>query len=79
MRNKLIGGKADSNSEAFNQFHFELGKLVEMEHTDDEDIATEIAADHLIENPNYYIELIKSGLVDEPLALSYYKTNKQNL
>ena len=36
-----------------------IGIKIEMEHTKDKDIATEIAHDHLWEFPNYYTELEK--------------------
>ena len=39
--------------------------LVEMEHTNDPDIAKEIAMDHLTEDPDYYSKLIKAGLATE--------------
>jgi len=37
----------------------EMGKKVELEHIDDEDVAEEIALDHLAEMPDYYTELKK--------------------
>jgi hypothetical protein len=37
----------------------EKGSEVEMEHTNDHDKAIEIAKDHLVESPDYYIELEK--------------------
>lgn len=37
----------------------ELGMDVELEHTDDEDMAREIALDHLDELPDYYTRLRK--------------------
>lgn len=37
--------------------NFELGIKVEMEHTNDRQIAEEIAKDHLMEEPNYYQKL----------------------
>ena len=37
----------------------EMGKKVELEHIDDEDVAKEISLDHLAEMPNYYSELKK--------------------
>jgi hypothetical protein len=33
-----------------------------MEHTDDKNIASEIVADHLTEDPHYYSKLQKAGL-----------------
>jgi hypothetical protein len=47
----------------------ELGILVEMEHTDDKNVAKKIAQDHLNENPRYYCVLHKIGLIDEKDAL----------
>lgn len=38
---------------------FITGLEVEMEHTDDEEVAEEIAKDHLWEDPNYYTKLKK--------------------
>lgn len=35
----------------------EMGMDVEMEHTSDEDMAREIAMDHLTEDPEYYTKL----------------------
>lgn len=42
----------------------ELGISVEMEHTNSEKVALEIAMDHLEENPDYYSNLDKAGLID---------------
>jgi hypothetical protein len=41
----------------FEPDELEMGIEVEMEHTDDPDIAEQIARDHLAENPNYYTDL----------------------
>ena len=38
------------------------GINVELEHTNNEDVAREIALDHLGEDPQYYIKLAKAGL-----------------
>lgn len=56
---KLPGGLADKKSpNDFNQRQLEMGiKIEKEEHTDDDDIATEIAMDHLEEFPNYYDKL----------------------
>lgn len=52
----------------------EVGKLVEKEHVgNDIAKATEIAIDHLWENPNYYTILIQSGLADEKEAIEKFK------
>jgi len=60
MKDKTPGGLADSipNSE-FSKEQLELGKLVEMEHTDNPALAEEIAKDHLVENREYYTYLQK--------------------
>jgi hypothetical protein len=47
------------------KYNYSLGIIVETEHTDNEEIANEIALDHLSENPRYYEILKKSGLADE--------------
>lgn len=39
-----------------------IGIEVEKEHTDDEELAEEIARDHLAEDPHYYSKLKKAGL-----------------
>jgi len=41
----------------FLEVQLEKGIKVEMEHTEDPEIATEIAKDHLFEDPKYYIKL----------------------
>lgn len=43
--------------EAFNPKELTKGIKVEMEHTDSEDIAKQIAKAHLVESPYYYIYL----------------------
>ena len=64
----LIGGLADGKSiEDIAKKHsvsvdeikkeLKMGIEVEYEHTDDKDIATEIAMDHLMELPDYYTKL----------------------
>jgi hypothetical protein len=40
----------------------EMGVKIELEHTDNEDMAKEIAMDHLWENPSYYSKLKKSEI-----------------
>ena len=39
-----------------------MGIKIEMEHTNDKKLATEIATDHLKENPKYYTKLKKAKL-----------------
>ena len=71
---KVAGGKGDNtNSKDVNQKEFKVGMAVEMEHTSDAETAKEIVLDHLTENPKYYSDLIKSGIVDEPKALDLAK------
>lgn len=79
---KMKGGKADGKSpDDYNQKQLEIGKKVQTEHTDDEEIAQKIAMDHLEEHPKYYSTLIDADLADEEDALElydkYYKKNKQ--
>jgi len=75
MKEDLVpGGKGDNvSSNKFDKTELHVGIAVEMEHTDDKKAALEIAIDHLTENPKYYSELIKSGLVDEKPALKLAK------
>ena len=71
---KISGGKGDkTNPKDVDQNELKVGIAVEMEHTSDAEVAKEIALDHLTENPKYYTELIKSGIVDEKEALKLAK------
>lgn len=55
---KIPGGLADEMSISdFDPKAIEKGMKVELEHTDDEDLAKEIAMDHLKEEPKYYDKL----------------------
>lgn len=59
----LLGGKGDRAKEQdFDADELAKGIKTEMEHTDDEDMAKEIAMDHLTEDPKYYTKLLKAGL-----------------
>ena len=61
---KLEGGKADNKTpKDFDQKQLAKGIAVEIEHTKDKHIATEIAMDHLVEDPNYYkkLEIMEAG------------------
>lgn len=59
---------------------FEIGKIVEIEHSEDKKnnsngnpkIRKEIALDHLSENPNYYTDLVEACIVDELSAILKY-------
>jgi hypothetical protein len=56
--NKVKGGKGDKLSpDQVNYHEFTKGWKHELEHTDDIDVAKEIALDHLAEDPNYYTRL----------------------
>lgn len=55
---KIPGGLADNKKPAdFDKKSLAAGIKVEMEHTSDRKIATEIAMDHLTEDPDYYKKL----------------------
>jgi 8-oxo-dGTP pyrophosphatase MutT (NUDIX family)/GNAT superfamily N-acetyltransferase len=55
---KIPGGlAAEKNPENFDYHQLLAGTKVEMEHTDDIEIAQEIAMDHLTEDPDYYKKL----------------------
>lgn len=57
---KIKGGLADDSSpDEFDQNELKMGIEIEMEHTDDRDVAKEIAMDHLKEIPDYYTRLKK--------------------
>jgi hypothetical protein len=43
----------------FDPLQLAKGVVVELEHTDDLDVAKQIAKAHLLESPDYYIELEK--------------------
>jgi len=74
--NEIPGGKGDDTKPSeVDQKQLEIGVAVEKEHTNDDSKAEEIAIDHLTENPEYYTDLVKGGLVDEPEALKIYKKN----
>jgi hypothetical protein len=64
--NTLTGGVGDATAPSdVDPVELSLGQTVETEHTTDPDIATEIALDHLSEDPNYYTKLKKAGLAKE--------------
>jgi len=57
---QIKGGLADGKSDdLFDAEQLQNGISIEMEHTNDEAIAKEIAKDHLTEDPEYYIKLAK--------------------
>jgi hypothetical protein len=60
LLDQIKGGLADnSKPQDFDQRELEMGIEVEMEHTDDPELAKEIAMDHLKEIPDYYTRLKK--------------------
>ena len=62
----LVGGAGDVTAPSnVNTKELSIGVQVEMEHTNDEKIATEIAMDHLTEDPQYYSKLVAAGLAKE--------------
>ena len=55
---QLPGGVGDeSKPEDFDPTQIEKGIKVELEHTDDHELAKEIVVDHLKEDPDYYKKL----------------------
>lgn len=63
---KLPGGIGDRTpTDKVDAVQLSLGVQIEMEHTNDPEIAKEIAMDHLTEDPEYYLKLIKAGLAKE--------------
>ena len=64
--NNLPGGVGDNTpSHSVDPVQLSLGVQIEMEHTNDHEIAQEIAMDHLTEDPQYYTKLVKAGLASE--------------
>lgn len=56
----LPGGRGDRlRPRDVDPLQLKVGKRIELEHTSDPRLATEIALDHLAENPKYYTELCK--------------------
>ncbi len=59
-KDKIPGGLADKKKpEDFDQVQLNKGIKVELEHTSNEEMAREIAMDHLMEDKNYYTKLEK--------------------
>ena len=85
---KLPGGVGDGKtSEDFFEEQMEKGLLVELEHTKDPDIATEIVKDHLTEDPKYYdnpmfkkdLEKTSAGAEDVLTMFESLKKEDRNL
>lgn len=69
--NTLVGGRGDKlTPEEVDPKELEVGIEVEREHVNKPELAQEIALDHLAENPHYYSDAIRAGLVDEEPALA---------
>lgn len=69
----LTGGKGDNLSDYdVDEDQLLIGIAVEMEHTNNKDVAKEIALDHLSEIDDYYTKLIQADLADEPEALKLF-------
>jgi hypothetical protein len=63
---KLPGGVGDQTpTNQIDPVQLSTGIQIEMEHTNDLDIAKEIAMDHLTEDPKYYSKLVDAGLASE--------------
>lgn len=59
-KDMIPGGLADDKDPSrFDEKQLKAGIKVELEHTDDVNLATEIAMDHLTEDPEYYVKLAK--------------------
>lgn len=66
MKDKIPGGLADkAKNKKFDKDQLAKGKKVEMEHTNDPDLALEIARDHLMEDPKYYDHLLEMEAKNE--------------
>jgi hypothetical protein len=58
VKSILPGGRAEGKPlKDFDPKQLSMGIKIELEHTDDEDLAREIAMDHLAEIPDYYTRL----------------------
>jgi hypothetical protein len=57
-KDKIPGGNADGDKPSdYEKSQVERGQNIEFEHSDDPDIAKEIAMDHLEEHADYYVGL----------------------
>ena len=78
--NELPGGKGDAKDIAdFDSKQVQMGLKVELEHTDSLEVAKEIVADHLSEDPAYYSKLKGSGLADELKKAISFEQQKENI
>lgn len=58
-KDRIPGGLSSGKKFKINKTQLRKGIKVELEHTDDPDVAKEIAMDHLYEDPKYYTKLEK--------------------
>lgn len=56
---KYLKGDIDKSSKKYDQKELKMGIKIEMEHTEDAEVAKKIAMDHLDEIPDYYTRLTK--------------------
>jgi hypothetical protein len=62
-KEQLHGGKGDNKPDSdFDTEQLKKGIKHELEHTGNEQLAKEIAKDHLSEDPQYYVKINKAGL-----------------
>ena len=61
------GKSAGTPLSSFDREELTLGIRDEMEHTDDQQIAARIAADHLMSDKHYYSKLKKLGIYEQRL------------
>ena len=62
-KNKVVGGLGDKlTASDVDADELAMGLTIEGEHTEDPEIAMEIALDHLAEDPQYYSKMKSSGL-----------------
>lgn len=66
-KDMIEGGKSDGKNPKSSTEDKKMGKKVEMEHTNNPEVAKEIARDHHDEDPNYYKKL---DLMENPPKLN---------
>lgn len=75
-KNKVPGGLGDKLTAAdVDADELAMGLTIEREHTDDPEVAMEIALDHLAEDPHYYSKMKESGLEEGVKPKRPYRTN----
>lgn len=75
-KNKVPGGLGDKLTAAdVDADELAMGLTIEREHTDDPEVAMEIALDHLAEDPHYYSKMKESGLEEAVKLKRPYRTN----